>query len=197
VHTSLVKKERPTRAEQGEATRAGILAAARQRFAADGYERATIRAIATDAGIDPSLVMRYFVNKEGLFVAAAEIDLRLPELGKVPRGKLGAAMVTHFLQRWESDDILKALLRTAATNEAAAERMRVVWAGQPLPAIAAIGLDARTAGQRASLISSQLLGFAYSRWILKLPPLARMSQADVVRWMGPVIQHYLFGKLAP
>jgi AcrR family transcriptional regulator len=196
MHTWRVKTERPTRAEQGEATRAGILAAARQRFAADGYERATIRAIAVDAGIDPSLVMRYFGNKQGLFAAAAEIDLRMPDLGKVPRRKLGAALVEHFLQRWESDDILKALLRTAATNEAAAERMRAIWAGQPAPAMAAIGLDPHTAARRAALISGQLLGFAYSRWILGLPPLAAMSQAEVVEWLGPVIQHYLFGKIA-
>jgi AcrR family transcriptional regulator len=191
-----MKRERPTRAEQGEATRANIVAAARRRFAADGYERATIRAIAVDAGIDPSLVMRYFGNKEGLFVAAAEIDLRMPDLGTVPRRKLGAAMVEHFLQRWESDPILQALLRTAATNEPAAERMRAVWAGQPAPALAAIGLDPRTAATRAALISSQLLGFAYSRWILKLPPLAAMRRADVVQWLGPVIQQYLFGKIA-
>lgn len=190
-----MKKERPTRAEQGEATRAGILAAARQRFAADGYERATIRAIAVDAGIDPSLVMRYFGNKQGLFVAAAEIDLRMPDLGRVPRSKLGAAMVEHFLQRWESDDILKALLRTAATNEPAAERMRAIWVGQPSPAIAAVGVDPGTAAIRAALISSQLLGFAYARWILKLPPLAAMSDADVVTWLGPIIQRHLFGKI--
>lgn len=190
-----MKKQRPTRAEQGEATRAGILLAARQRFAADGYERATIRAIALDAGIDPTLVMRYFGNKQGLFVAAAEIDLRMPDLGKLPRGKLGTAMVEHFLQRWESDDVLKALLRTAATNEAAAERMRVIWAKQPLPAMAVLGIDPDTASVRAALISSQLLGFAYSRWILKLPPLATMKDADVVSWLGPIVQRYLFGEM--
>ncbi|MFD6811748.1 helix-turn-helix domain-containing protein, partial [Streptomyces anthocyanicus] len=67
-----------TTARRSDTTRAAILEAARERFAADGYERATIRAIARDAGIDPSLVMRYFGNKEGLFAAASEIDLALP-----------------------------------------------------------------------------------------------------------------------
>lgn len=191
-----MKQERPTRAERGEATRANILAAARQRFATDGYERATIRAIAADAGIDPSLVMRYFHNKEGLFVAAAEIDLRMPDLSKVPRRKLGATLVDHFLARWEADPVLLALLRTAATNEPAAERMRAVWAGQPSPALTALVLDPRTAAKRAALISSQLLGFAYARWVLQLPPLAAMRHAEVVQWLGPVIQQHLFGKIA-
>ncbi|MFZ0875271.1 MAG: TetR family transcriptional regulator, partial [Pseudonocardiaceae bacterium] len=61
---------------RSDATRAAILAAARERFAADGYERATIRAIAADASIDPTMVMRYYGNKEGLFAAASEVDLR-------------------------------------------------------------------------------------------------------------------------
>ena len=76
--------EAPGGPRRSDATRAAILEAARERFAADGYERATIRAIARDAGIDPSMVMRYYGNKEGLFAAASEFDLRLPALGAVP-----------------------------------------------------------------------------------------------------------------
>lgn len=192
-----MKSRKPTRQQQGEATRARILDAARQRFASDGYERATIRAIAAEAGIDPSLVMRYFGNKQGLFVAAAEIDLRIPDLSDLPRAEVGAALVAHFLRRWEEDDILLALLRTAATNERAAERMRTIWAQQPLPAMTAIGVEPESAAARAALINSQFLGFAYSRWILKMPPLAKMPRAEVVQWLGPVIQHYLYGEISP
>jgi len=50
--------EPATRTRRSDATRAAILRAARERFAADGYDRATIRAIAADAHIDPSMVMR-------------------------------------------------------------------------------------------------------------------------------------------
>ena len=57
--------------KKSDRTRAAILAAARERFAQDGYERATIRAIAADAAIDPAMVMRYYGNKEKLFAAAA------------------------------------------------------------------------------------------------------------------------------
>ena len=49
-----------------------ILDAARQQFARDGYERTTIRSVATEAEIDPSMVMRYFGNKEGLYLAVLE-----------------------------------------------------------------------------------------------------------------------------
>src|SRR6266581_4742344 len=83
------QKGKPT-GRRSDTTKAAILAAARQHFAASGYERATIRAIAADAGIDPAMVMRYFGNKEKLFAAAAEFDLRLPDLAAVPRGTLGS-----------------------------------------------------------------------------------------------------------
>src|SRR4051812_22290036 len=112
---------------RSDATRAAILRAARERFAAEGYEKSTIRAIAADAGVDPALVMRYYGNKEKLFAAAAEFDLHLPDLTKKPRDAVGQALVAHFLERWESDGTLQALLRTAVTNEAAAERMREVF----------------------------------------------------------------------
>jgi len=74
-----------TRPRRSDATRAAILAAARERFAADGYERATIRAIAETAGIDPAMVMRYYGSKEKLFATAADFDLRLPDAVD-PRG---------------------------------------------------------------------------------------------------------------
>jgi len=52
-------------------TRRAILGAARTTFAARGYEQTTIRAVAARAGVDASMVMRYFGSKAGLFTAAA------------------------------------------------------------------------------------------------------------------------------
>ena len=61
-------------------TKAVILAAARERFGASGFQAATIRAIAADAQVDPAMVMRYYGSKDKLFAAAAEFDLAFPEL---------------------------------------------------------------------------------------------------------------------
>src|ERR687890_791509 len=77
---------------RSEQTMAAILGAARRRFAADGFERTTIRAIAAEAGIDPSMVMRYYGSKDGLFAAAAAVHLHLPDLAAVPRRRLGETM---------------------------------------------------------------------------------------------------------
>ncbi|MBB6347220.1 AcrR family transcriptional regulator [Nonomuraea muscovyensis] len=178
-------------------TKAVILAAARERFAADGYEKATIRAIAADARIDPSMVMRYFGSKDRLFAAAAEFDLRLPDLGALPRDRVGATLVRHFLDRWEADDALQVLLRTGVTNQAAAERTRAIFATQLAPLITALagdptGGDGRAA-TRAVLVASQMLGMALCRYILRFPPAVTMSDDDIVAWLGPVIQRYLTG----
>jgi AcrR family transcriptional regulator len=186
------RRERP-RPRGAEATKAAILTAARERFASDGYERATIRAIAADAEIDPALVMRYFGNKEKLFAAAADFDLRLPDLTAVPRGQIGAALVSHFVERWEADDTFMALIRAAVTNEAAAKKVRAVLSGQVAPAILALSSDQRTAGVRAGLVASQMLGMALCRYVLRLPALVGMSRVELVGWVAPTVQRYITG----
>src|SRR3954454_9723820 len=121
------------RPRRSDATRAAILDAARERFAADGYERATVRAIAADAGIDPSMVIRYYGSKEGLFAAAVDLDLRLPDIASLPSDQAGETLVRHFFELWEGEgpgEVLTVLLRSAVTNDGAAERMRTIFATQ-------------------------------------------------------------------
>ena len=172
-------------------TKAVILAAARQRFAESGYERATIRAIAADANIDPSMVMRYFGNKDQLFAAAADFDLQLPDLSDVDRDQLGARLVAHFLDRWERDEALVVLLRSSTTNDEAAQRMRKIFSSQLRPVIT--GVIPTDAPRRAGLIATQVLGLALCRYVLRLPPVVAMSHDEVVDWLGPTIQRYLEG----
>ncbi|WP_030803968.1 TetR family transcriptional regulator [Streptomyces sp. NRRL S-337] len=173
------------------ATRAAILAAARDRFAADGYERATIRAIAREAGIDPSMVMRYYGNKAGLFAAASEIEVHAPDLSHVPREEAGARLVRHFLERWEGDEVLTGMLRVGATNEAGAERMRGVFAEQIRPVLTAVCPVPEEAPKRAALIASQILGMALCRYVLHLAPAVALSNEEVIAWLAPTIQRYL------
>ena len=174
---------------KADQTRATILVAARERFAESGYEAATIRAIAADANIDPSMVMRYFGNKDQLFAAAAEFDLRFPDLTDVPRAELGTTMVRHFLARWEGDDALVMLLRSSTTNAEAAQRMKDIFAAQLLPAIAKILPD--DAPRRTGLIATQVLGMALCRFVLRLPPVVAMSAEELVDWLGPTLQRYV------
>ena len=65
---------RPAAAESGE-TRARILRAARENFAAGGYRRASNQAIAAAAGVTPNALYHYFASKADLFAAAHEAAL--------------------------------------------------------------------------------------------------------------------------
>jgi AcrR family transcriptional regulator len=173
---------------KADQTKAVILAAARERFAESGYEAATIRGIAADANIDPSMVMRYFGNKEQLFAAAAQFDLRFPDLSGVEPDELGHALVSHFLALWEGDEALTVLLRSATTNAEAAQRMKDIFAAQLLPVIAKFVPD--EAARRAGLIATQVLGMALCRFVLRLPPVVAMSADELHHWLGPTLQRY-------
>ena len=151
--------------------------------------KATIRAIAADANIDPSMVMRYFGNKDQLFAAAADFDLAIPDLSDVDTGQLGARLVEHFVNRWERDEALIVLLRSGATNTEAADRMRQIFATQLLPVIAKV--NPVEPQRRAGLIATQVLGLALCRYVLRLPPVVGLSHDEIVSWLGPTVQRYL------
>jgi AcrR family transcriptional regulator len=192
----LIDMSDPTRMpSKSERTRAGILASARALFATEGYERATVREIAARAGIDPALVIRYFGGKEALFVRAADFDLRFPDFTGAAPGAVGTAIVRHFLEIWEDEGGtpgMTILLRSAASSPVAADRLREVFAGQVLPALARIAHGADPAA-RAGLVSSQLLGLALCRYVFELPPLVAMPRERIVRDVGATVQRYLEG----
>ena len=61
---------REHRPRDAEATRRDLLRAAQRRFAVLGYDRTTTRDVADDAGVNLTLINRYFGGKRGLFEAA-------------------------------------------------------------------------------------------------------------------------------
>ena len=189
--------QKPAKQKKSDTTRARIIEAARERFRKEGYERTTIRKVARDARIDPSMVMRYFESKRGLFDAAMTVGLRILDLRDHPKDKLGEALVSHFLNRWEESDdkSLQLLLRSSASNEEAAERMRTIFRDEIVTMVARLRGEA---GSRdaAALIATQMVGLAYTRYILKLPPLLAMPRQTIVRVIGATIQRYLSGPLS-
>jgi AcrR family transcriptional regulator len=177
-------------------TRLAIEAAARELFAANGFERTTMREIGARAGIDASMIIRYFGSKDALFASVSMPDLRLPDLSQVASGAVGESLVRHFLDIWEGEQAgggLPILLRSAASNEAAAAKLRQIFSEQVFPAVARAGSPA-TAPTRAGLVASQLLGLALCRYILKIPPLVEMSSATIVREVGATVQRYILAE---
>jgi AcrR family transcriptional regulator len=177
------------RDRRSDRTRGAILHAARDRFAAQGYDRTTIRGVAADADIDPSMVMRYFGSKARLFEAALSIDLRLPDLAAVPDEEIPRVLVRHFVDRWEgdpTDDALLVLLRSAVTNEQAADRTHEIFASQVAPALSA-ALGRELAERRAGLVAAQLLGLALTRYLLRLPAVTALTREEIEQALVPAI----------
>jgi AcrR family transcriptional regulator len=190
-----MNKKTPVKTTKSEATKAAILAAARRLFAERGYDHTTIRDVAAKADIDPAMVIRYFGSKDDLFVRAVAFDLKLPDLSTADPSRLGETLVRHFLMLWEGENRhrgLPLMLRSAPSNEFAANKAREVFAAQVMPALMRAG-GPEGAATRAGLVSSQLLGLALCRYILKLPPVVQMSHDDIVTHVGRTIQRYVTG----
>jgi AcrR family transcriptional regulator len=184
--------------QRSEKTRTAILNAARQLLASRGYEATTIRAVAAAAGIDPSMVMRYYGNKEGLFAAAVDVDLLLPKASALPKDRVGELLARHVVSRWEgglSDEFITLLLRSAGTNKAAAEQLRRIFDGQVLRFIRAVTGDDPEFRRRAGMVASLVLGLSYCRYILELPAVTELDRDTLVKTLGPVLQHYITGDL--
>jgi AcrR family transcriptional regulator len=124
-------KRGPGRRPGESGTRQAILDAARAQFAAHGSDRATIRAIAADAGVDPALVLHFFGSKAFLFAAAMrwpfDTDAAVEEVLSGPRSQLGERLASFFLSVWEDPqrrEPIMVMLRAATTNAQAAELLR-------------------------------------------------------------------------
>jgi AcrR family transcriptional regulator len=184
-------KNRAARFPRSAETQDRILRAARRLFAKHGYENTTIRAVASAADIHPSMVMRYFDSKEGLFAAAAELDLQIPDLGAAKRDEIGARLVRHFLDQWEAGaSELPVVLRASATNSLAQARVIKIFKEQVAPAIARL-VPSERQEECAALISSQLLGLAFTRYVLRLPPVVSLPRDVLERRIGAALQGYL------
>lgn len=181
----------PARRSQGTQDR--ILDAARKLFAETGFDKTTVRAVAAQASIHPSLVMRYFVSKEGLFAASMHFNLHLPDLTLVPKARRGETLAKHFLARWEDEengDELPALLRIASTHPDGRQQLLNIFEEQLAPALMAVTPKKR-AGVIVPLIATQAIGLAFTRYVLKLPAVVALPSTVIATCIGATFQAYL------
>lgn len=181
----------PTGHGTGE-TRQRLLEAARSRFASDGFDRASLRAIAADAGVDASLIRHYFDDKSGLLVATMQLPVDPAEvlrsvIAAGPDG-LGGRLIAGFLGAWDPHrDVFSGLIRTTIANAEAAPPALDVLRGVVLGSLLAV-LDGPDAALRADLVVSQLLGLAVLRYVVRLEPLAGTPAAELADRYGPALQ---------
>lgn len=183
---------------QGEpVSREVVLAAAKNRFATDGYERTTLRAIAKDAHVDPSMVLYLFGSKLDLFRESLRLILdpeRLVEALSEAGGDVGSRMVRVYLRIWESPETgpsMVVMLQSATSNSEAHEAFRTFMQTYVLAAVSGVLGGDEHARIRAMLAATTLVGTAVLRYVMKIPPLATIPTEDLVALLAPTVARYL------
>jgi AcrR family transcriptional regulator len=198
------KTNPPARVRRGRrpgtsTTRQAILDAARVRFASDGFAATTIRRVASDAGVNPSLVMQFFTSKEALFAAVMSISSKsLERFSTVFDGSdehLGERVVRAHLEVWEGapedSEPMMAMLRAAITNEQAGSQLREFIQARLLDAMGAGRDKTSDAALRAGLAASMLVGVVVGRRVVGVPILAEADTETLVAMIAPAIQSVL------
>jgi AcrR family transcriptional regulator len=181
-------------------TRAQIVRAASAVFAEDGYGGVSMRAVARRAGVDPALVHHYFADKAALFVATMDLPMDPKRIKDEvdAAGFSGERLVDRFLAQWEQDaqpgSAFINLAQAMAASPEVAENVRqfiaerVTLHGVP-------GDSEETLLRRRSLVSAQLLGIAWTRYVMRMEPLASATRSQLARWTGPSVDRYATGEL--
>jgi AcrR family transcriptional regulator len=182
-------------------TRDAILDSARRLFGEVGYNAASIRRVAQEAGVDPALVHHYFGTKEKLFVAAMDMPVNPAEIvGPLldgDRDHIGERLLRTFLSVWDSESMrapMLAMIRSAVQHEQAAAMVREFVEGVIVARVIE-KLDVDDEQWRASLVSTHVLGLIVGRYIIKVEPLASADPEKVIAAIAPTVQRYLTGDL--
>ncbi|MGK3207403.1 TetR family transcriptional regulator [Amycolatopsis sp. MEPSY49] len=200
MSTTEPTSRRRGRRPAGQDTRTALIEAARAVFAENGYDGATVRAIATRAGVDAAMVNHWFGGKEGLFAQAV---LKLPfdplELLGVlrdgPDDELGERIVRTFITRWDSagGGVFVALIRSITGHEQAGHVLRDFFQKFFTALISSIGSD--DVPLRMTLCASQMVGMGMIRYVAKFEPFATEEVEVLVRAVAPNLQRYLTGEI--
>jgi AcrR family transcriptional regulator len=181
-------------------SREAILDAARRLFAEHGYVGTSMRMIATEAGVDAALIVHFFGTKARLLAEAVrwpfDPEERMEQVMARGRRHVGEGLARLVVRTWDSEgdrNAIMTLLRAATIEPAAAELLRDFIEHELFPPLMR-RLKAGQADLRANLASSQLVGLGISRYVLRLEPLASMSEDEVVRWIAPTLQRYVTGR---
>jgi len=194
--------KRRGRRPAGADTKTALVEAARAVFTEQGYEGATVRAIARRAGVDPAMVNHWFGGKDGLFAKAV---LQLPIdpaqiVADVTAGdvdSVGDRVVRRFLTVWDSTGggQFAALIRSVAGHEMAVTGLRELFVNGVFGPITRYAGGDGDPMLRATLVASQLIGLGMVRYVAGFDPLATADINTVAAAVGPTMQRYLTGTI--
>jgi AcrR family transcriptional regulator len=160
----------PPRKRNRDATRAELLASARNHFARDGYTGTNMRQIAADVGVDAKLVFRYFGTKRELYDEATAEDAKATEAvldgpaDQLPN-RLLASIMEHDWPESAGEHPFIAMLRSAG-DEAIRDRLREHVCDTYVANLRKL-VDGPDADLRAELFSAWLLGISVVRSVVR------------------------------
>lgn len=183
-------------------TREAIRAAASRQFAELGYDRASMRSIARDAGVDPALVAHFFGSKHQLFVDVVELPFDPEQVVATifagEREELGRRLADFLVTALEIPEArrrITGIVRAAASEPDAARMVRELITREIFSRVVeALGVE--DADLRASLLGSQTVGLVMARYIVGIEPLASLPPERVAAAIAPNLQRYLTGPLS-
>ncbi|MDX1875774.1 TetR family transcriptional regulator [Mycolicibacterium sp. 120266] len=195
------ERKRPGRPPGASGTRERILASARELFSRNGFDKTSIRAIATEAGVDGALVHHYYGTKQQLFAAAIQIPIDpmqvIGPLRDTPVDEMGLVLPSLLLPLWDSE-IGKGFIAT----------LRSILGGADVSLVRSFLQEVITAEVgsrvdnppgsgpiRVQFVASQLVGVVVARYILELEPFASLSPEAIATTIAPNLQRYLTGEL--
>lgn len=195
-------RARPGRRPGHSSTREEIARAAREQFAAGGYDRVTLRAVAAQAGVDAALVAYFFGSKRELFDEVISLPSDSPALmarllDGDPRlvGERLARLVIEALDETGRRERILGTIRTAAVEADTARMIGDKFTTELLePVVSQLGVA--QAPLRAALVMSQILGLALARHVVGLEDLTSASQDELVAALAPTLQRYLVGDIS-
>jgi AcrR family transcriptional regulator len=174
------------RKRDAEATRGAILEAAKRQFAAQGYDRAGLRDIAGEAGVDVALIKRYFGGKEPLFIEALKASFA--------PGRLSGWNRATFAQ-----DIAERMAESAHAGEEATQRFQFLLRAATSPTTApllSVAIQERflapirdwiggdDADVRARVVAALFIGLLVERLIRNQPLVGRERDVFVAQVKG-------------
>ncbi len=172
-------------------TRERIRDAARGMFLEQGYQAVSLRAIAAAAGVDVALVSYYFGSKQGLFAAAVALPVNPADVFQsLLHGDLETLAergLRALLAVWDDEETggpLRTLALTAVADPEVTRLLRELVRRELIDQLAT-RLGDPNGLERAAAFISQMAGLIFSRYLIKLEPLASMSADDIVRRLAP------------
>lgn len=184
--------------------RAAILEAARERFNAVGYQGASIRAIAGDAGVDAAMIGYYFGSKHALLGEVLRLRADpariLNDAIDLPLREISAHVLPRVFASWEEPDVQPALLIRIGADPALGRMLKEFIETELLRPMTrrlrAAGIGQRESARRAGAFATQLVGVVFARYIVKVGPIVETDTDDLVELLAPSLTAMLCGDSA-